>query len=558
MMKHTITSMLLAVLVCTVGCTDADFDSKYTDPSKVNDATVGNLMTGVFLKAKEYSCYDYGRFFGLEPSFIGKCAQTYGYRREGDMYSPGYAPGVDSQWNNVYSCMMQFKELERLFQAEAPEKQAQDEAFYLAAKVHFYDFFSATCNIYGDMPFTKACTLPMTGNVGASYAPYDKAEDIYKFILSELKEMAPRFRIVATPRNFNTQDFINNGDMDKWERYANSLRLRLALRVASNGPLVEMGREHIKEILENPDQWPLVEEQENNVFIVNLKAGQLNMTAGSGLGDVGWERNRWASAAVIDRMLTHGSYDMTSEDPSTGLYVKGVDDPRILLYYNPVKIINRATGLLDSARYIGASPNISDEQSEYYRSQAKDELGNIGFSQITKRGFFWENDKFDMLIIASPEIHFIKAEAYLMGYGVAQDEARARQELEEAIRQSVRLYYHYDEVSTGENARRYPAPDEEELAAFAAAQWDSDRYVDKQDAIITQKWLHFGILLSREAWNELRRTGYPSGLVFPRAAGVVTDVPTRWRYPQTEASYNPYYKGVSAEDTYYTKMFWAK
>ena len=38
--------------------------------------------------------------------------------------------------------------------------------------------------------------------------------------------------------------------MDKWERYANSLRLRLAMRVAAQGDLQAEGRTAIKEILE--------------------------------------------------------------------------------------------------------------------------------------------------------------------------------------------------------------------------------------------------------------------------------------------------------------------
>ena len=82
--------------------------------------------------------------------------------------------------------------------------------------------------------------------------------------------------------------------------------------------------------------------------------------------------------------------------------------------------------------------------------------------------------------------------------------------------------------------------------------------IDKMDAIITQKWLHFGFLASREAWSDIRRTGYPSGLAFPEVAGTITNVPNRWRYPNTEVNYNPYYKEVSAEDTYYHKLFWAK
>ena len=74
-----------------------------------------------------------------------------------------------------------------------------------------------------------------------------------------------------------------------------------------------------------PADYPLVEEQGNNIFIVNQKSGQLNFTAGHGLGD--WVTNRLASGAIIDRMLSHGNYDMTSSDPLSGVYVKGEDDP---------------------------------------------------------------------------------------------------------------------------------------------------------------------------------------------------------------------------------------
>ena len=557
-MKKLSISLALGVLLTLGACSEYDFDSKYEDPSKVTTVSISNLMVGVFQRVKDYDLYEYNRFFGFDSQFVGKYAQTFGYTYSSSMYTPGYTPFIDSQWDNLYSALTQLRKLESLYNEESTGQQEQDEAFLLAARLQVYDFFAATVDVFGDMPFSKACTLPLTNDVQQSYAPYDKAEDIYRTILSELKEMAPRFRTIPVPRNFSTQDFINWGDMDKWERYANSLRLRLAMRVASQGELAEEGRAIIKEILENQTEYPLIEEQANNVFITNQKSGQLNFTAGSGLGD--WVTNRLASGPVIDRMLSHGNYNMESSDPLTGTYVEGTDDPRILLYYNPVKIVNRNTGQTDEHRYLGTDVSVSDELTEYYNSQAEDELitTNKGFSQITQNGFFWQNDKFDMLIMASPEIHFIKAEAYAMGYGVAQDMTRAEEEFKTAVSQSIRLWYYYDSIGTGENTRRYEAPTDEAIAAFADARWKSSDYTDKQDAIITQKWVHFAFLVSREAWSDLRRTGYPSGLVFPEVAGTIPNVPNRWRYPTTEVNYNPYYKDVQTEDTYYTKLFWAK
>ena len=455
------------LLLAASGCTESDFDSKYEDPSKVNQVTISNLMVGVFQKVKDYDVYEYGRFFGFDSQFVGKYAQTFGYSYSGGMYSPGYTPAIDGQWDNLYSALTQYRKMESLYNEENDTQKAQDEAFMLAAKVQLYDFFAATVDIFGDMPFSKACTLPLTNDVNGSYAPYDKAEDIYRTILGELKEIAPRFRLVTVPKNFSTQDFINLGNMEKWERYANSLRLRLAMRVATQGALQEEGRAAIKEMLENPAGYPLVEEQENNIFIINQKSGQLNFTAGSGLGD--WTTNRLASGAIIDRMLSHGNYDMNSSDPQSGVYIKGEDDPRILLNYNPVSITNRQTGQVDEHRYLGTDLTVADELTEYYNAQAQDEVNtaNKGFSQITQRGFFWENDKFDMLIMASPEIHFLKAEAYAMGYGVTQDMSKAEEEFKTAVSQSVTLYYYYDSIGSGENCRRYDAPASEEIADFA-------------------------------------------------------------------------------------------
>ena len=134
------------------------------------------------------------------------------------------------------------------------------------------------------------------------------------------------------------------------------------MRVATQGALQAEGRAVIKEILENPADYPLVEEQGNNIFIVNQKPGQLNYTAGHGLGD--WVTNRLASGAIIDRMLGHGNYDMTSSDPLSGVYVKGEDDPRILLNYNPVRLTTRETGQMDAHRCLGTDLPVAAEQTE--------------------------------------------------------------------------------------------------------------------------------------------------------------------------------------------------
>ena len=107
-----------AFLLTTSGCTDYDFDSKYEDPSKVTQVTISNLMVGVFQKVKDYDVYEYGRFFGFDSQFVGKYAQTFGYSYSGGMYSPGYTPAIDGQWDNLYSALTQYRKMESLYNEE--------------------------------------------------------------------------------------------------------------------------------------------------------------------------------------------------------------------------------------------------------------------------------------------------------------------------------------------------------------------------------------------------------------------------------------------------------
>ena len=60
------------------------------------------------------------------------------------MYTPGYIPAIDGQWDNVYSALAQFRKLESLYEEESAAEQAQDEAFYLPPKYSCTHFFAAT------------------------------------------------------------------------------------------------------------------------------------------------------------------------------------------------------------------------------------------------------------------------------------------------------------------------------------------------------------------------------------------------------------------------------
>ena len=113
-----------------------------------------------------------------------------------------------------------------------------------------YKTFKMT-DIFGDMPFTDAGY----GFQDLEYLrpKFDKQRDIYLALLDELKwadeninDTAAVVEPFATFRGF---DKLFNGDMTKWRKLANSLRMRHAMRMVEKEPV--LAGEIIKDIIEN-------------------------------------------------------------------------------------------------------------------------------------------------------------------------------------------------------------------------------------------------------------------------------------------------------------------
>lgn len=82
--------------------------------------------------------------------------------------------------------------------------------------------------------------IPTINNFDGNVAPYQSVEDIYKFILAELKDAQSKINVEEdmspiTATNNNSDQFYK-GDMKKWKKYANSLRLRLSMRLTIADP----------------------------------------------------------------------------------------------------------------------------------------------------------------------------------------------------------------------------------------------------------------------------------------------------------------------------------
>ncbi len=91
--------------------------------------------------------------------------------------------------------------------------------------------------------------------------------------------------------------------------------------------------------------------------------------------------------------------------------------------------------------------------------------------------------------------------------------------------------------STGTYRDPLTPPSAAEVEAYAETQWDAS---NPQKSILTQRWIHHGAIQEEyEAWNVVRRTGYPE-IYFKRdPQSVATPLPLdRIQYPADEKDYN--------------------
>ncbi|PQV59976.1 SusD-like starch-binding protein associating with outer membrane [Sediminibacterium magnilacihabitans] len=86
--------------------------------------------------------------------------------------------------------------------------------------------FAVLTDRYGDIPYSKA----LNGDVKVAY---DKQKDIYTDLFKELTSAVSSFQSTGTAIK---GDIIYKGDISKWKKLANSLRLILAMRLSKVDP----------------------------------------------------------------------------------------------------------------------------------------------------------------------------------------------------------------------------------------------------------------------------------------------------------------------------------
>jgi len=332
-----------------------------------------------------------------------------------------------------------------------------------------------TTDCFGDVPYFEA-------GQGIIEPKYDAQKDIYYDIFKELTEAVAALKTNKANQNtYGSQDILFGGDLTKWIKLANSLRLRYALRLSfvDPGKAKAEGESALKETL-----------MTSNADNAGIKNSQAN--AGHSLWTISFWNEFRVSKTMIDIMLGESA----------------VSDPRLPLWFSQTQSYAYGTG---NVQYQGV-PNglpaseltepqfaavnnscvwglyVYPDWNQHPKGSVKE--GTVPSGTIVK----------PQVIMNYAEVCFLKAEAALRNWSGAGD---AKQHYEEGIKAS------FAEAREKVDASLYTTANDDAYIQGGAVKWiSSNDFESKLKQIITQKWIAI-YPNGTEAWTEFRRTGYP-------------------------------------------------
>lgn len=221
-----ITTFLFGAILLTPGCRD-DFSKINTDPSSISSGNVDFLFTQALINF-EPSGYTY--WFYNTP-MMAKWSQL-GIGSSG--FSSNYHDAAETgdQGSKTYDVLNYLRDIEDILSRESEDVAAAYQQQVAALKVLCIYLGIFDTDMFGDMPFNEACLARYTSPSLLTPA-YDKVEDLYYQWLDELEEHMITLTTASNQTWIAKQDLVYGGDASKWAKLANSLRLKIAVRLIS-------------------------------------------------------------------------------------------------------------------------------------------------------------------------------------------------------------------------------------------------------------------------------------------------------------------------------------
>lgn len=473
-------------------------------------------------------------------------------------YNDGWS---SSRWKHFYDdrTISEYSQLLKTFWF--CNKDYYHNAFYIT-RIYYAFLMSALTDTYGDVPtqyYVKGA-LPPEENV-----PYTPQEDVYGLIFEMLDQAITNLHNPPTGisqfKFTSSQDLCYGGDVDAWLRFANTLRLRLALRVSNVNPA--LAKEQGEKALQDPaglmasqaDNMKLVPKRQyitggnENIFGLMYSWGASVVLP----KEMEWAyKNQALKAGVTentDGFVAKVSDDVDADGNVISKNIFGKDDTKFnekekncyldprceVLWFRPTSLadLNSSEGIKESDKEFGGYRNGVTEVGSKYTTIYSPMRCDLRTDEMNRK--VWWNLAQEIVWMGYSESLFLKAEAALRGWsGVT---STAKEYYEAGIRASMN-YYKIDADDEGKQKINDYISNLQGMKVFAGGSKE-----EQLEQIITQKWLAV-YPNGNEGWAEVRRTDYPRYLLLPRygnnSNGEVenTKLIKRISYPNSE-SRNP-------------------
>ncbi|MGI4885269.1 MAG: SusD/RagB family nutrient-binding outer membrane lipoprotein [Janthinobacterium lividum] len=543
--------LLIAASLTTAatGCKDfLDINANpNTSTSVTPDALLANALvttaanyTGGVSAGNNYNTYS-----SFVAGFWGKSGTVSGFSSERTYtYSSTY---YQSLWNNTYDNLNDYNIIQQQGATAYPNHAA------IARIMKVYNYLLLV-DEYGDIPYTNALQ-----GLGNTVPTYDKAADIYKDLIVQLKGAISDINAApATAPVVGNEDVVFNGGaagMIRWKRFANSLRLRILLRESSTNDAA----------LNTYVATEMAALQTaTDGFITTDVVVQPTYTANTNQQNPFYDRYGFAAGAT--RAQSEYSYILPTN------YIinqyQANNDQRITQLYR-VGQRNIPGTTTATAGYTGT------DLGEALPPQFDPTDGATVGSRLLQGGTFLRSATAPTVLMLLSEHLFSKAEAEARNLIT---NGNAKQDYLDGIQSSFITTYRDGSTTPATLAASASANGSSQYAAYIAANtanglvdWDAatttvpegtaattaplttPRAVSKTDKILYQKYLAENTIASTEAWDDYRRTAQPKFKISLQAA-TAGKLPTRLLYPQTEVSTNN--ANIPVGVTQYTKIFW--
>jgi hypothetical protein len=497
----------LAALICLGSCKKnfETINAPWKDPTT---ASIPELFNGVIssmpLTAGEQSVFN---------------AWIYPITQQGMITSGSYPynNANTAAWNNYYGALANYRLIQSLISASA-DSSSMTNVLAMLKTIMAYKTIKNT-NYYGNMPYTNAGKAPLE-NSKAFVTTYDNQSDIYASVLTDLKWAVDNLNVSSSQYSVGAYDTFLGSDVAMWKKFANSLRLRVAVTMYNKN--TSLAGAQIAEALTKP----LLADGDNIGLWPSKIAG------------LKFEWREWSFSANCYLRMGSTMWGLMSGTNATD--GSGIFDQRAKYFF---ETNNAGEWAAYPQNPTASTP--TEGGAPYDKSVRYTNWANKGAACIySPFNVYFEQDMsyIPELMLTAAEVHFLKAEAYNRGMGVTASSATAKTEYESGVTASLNFW-----TSIAYNSPVWAV--NKPASATATATQISTLLTNVAYNLVTpatalkqiyaQEWIDM-YRQPWDAWTLLRRTGGATPMSATNAAYYTSNfgIYNRFTYPDNEVSYN--------------------